>query len=41
MRGYSVIHYPEAALKKNADYIIQLAESEGMSAHALAVKIRK
>ncbi len=40
MRGYSVIHYPEAALKKNADHIIQLAESEGMRAHALAVKVR-
>lgn len=38
---YSVIKYPEAALKNNADYIIQLAESEGMNAHALAVKVRK
>lgn len=41
MRGYSVIKYPEAALKNNADYIINLAESEGMNAHALAVKVRK
>lgn len=41
MRGYSVIQYPEAALKKNADYIIQLAEAEGMRAHAMAVKVRK
>ncbi len=41
MRGYSVIRYPESALKKNAGYIIQLAESEGMRAHALAVKVRK
>ena len=41
MRGYSVINYPESALKTNADYIIQLAESEGMKAHALAVKVRK
>ena len=41
MRGYSVIKYPEAALKNNADYIIRLAESEGMKAHALAVKVRK
>lgn len=41
MRGYSVIQYPETALKKNADHIIRLAESEGMMAHALAVKIRK
>ncbi len=41
MRGYSVIQYPESALKMNADYIIQLAESEGMKAHALAVRVRK
>ena len=41
MRGYSVIKYPESALKSNAEYIIQLAESEGMKAHALAVKVRK
>ena len=41
MRGYSVINYPEEALKKNADYIIRLAQAEGMMAHALAVKVRK
>lgn len=41
MRGYSVIKYPESALKKNANDIIQLAEAEGMKAHALAVKVRK
>lgn len=41
MRGYSVIKYPEEALKANADYIIRLAESEGLRAHALAVKVRK
>ncbi len=41
MRGYSVIQYPESALKTNDDYIIQLAESEGMKAHALAVRVRK
>ena len=41
MRGYSVIKYPEKALKDNADYIIELAEAEGMRAHALAVKVRK
>ena len=40
MRGYSVIRYPETALKNNAGEIIQLAESEGMRAHALAVKVR-
>ena len=32
---------PAQALKKNADYIIELAEAEGMRAFALAVKIRK
>lgn len=41
MRGYSVIKYPELALKNNADHIIALAESEGMKAHALAVKVRQ
>lgn len=41
MRGYSVIRYPEDALKENADYIVELAEAEGMRAHALAVKVRK
>ncbi len=41
MRGYSIIKYPETALKTNADHIIKLAEAEGMRAHALAVKVRK
>lgn len=41
MRGYSVIKYTETALQNNAEHIIQLAESEGMKAHALAVKIRR
>ncbi len=41
MRGYSVIQYPEKALKENADYIIELAEAEGMMAHSLAVKVRR
>ncbi|MBE5875900.1 MAG: histidinol dehydrogenase [Lachnospiraceae bacterium] len=41
MRGYSVIKYPENALKANAAHIIQLAEAEGMMAHALAVKVRQ
>ncbi len=40
MRGYSVIQYPESALKENAKHIIKLAESEGLMAHALAVKVR-
>lgn len=41
VRGYSVIKYTEEALKTNADYIIGLAETEGMTAHALAIKVRK
>lgn len=41
MRGYSIIRYPKAALKKNASHIITLTEAEGMKAHALAVKIRQ
>ena len=41
MRGYSIIRYPEKALKANADYIINLAKSEGLNAHALAVEVRK
>ena len=40
MRGYSVINYPEKDLKENANFIIELAEAEGMRAHALAVKVR-
>lgn len=40
MRGYSVIQYPQKALQDNGDYIIELAESEGMRAHALAVQVR-
>lgn len=41
MRGYSVIEYTEDALTKNADYVIKLAETEGMMAHAMAVRVRK
>lgn len=41
LRGYSVIRYSENALKENADAIIELAEAEGMKAHALAVQVRK
>jgi len=40
MRGYSVIKYTRNALKKNANYISELAKSEGMMAHSLAVKVR-
>ncbi len=41
LRGYSIIRYPENALKENADAIIELAEAEGMRAHALAVMVRR
>jgi histidinol dehydrogenase len=37
----SVIYYTRKALKKDAPDIIRLAEIEGLSAHARAVKIRK
>ena len=40
-RSYSVIRYTEKALKNNANHIIELAESEKMMAHALAVIVRK
>lgn len=41
LRGYSVIRYTEAALKRNAEHVIRLAEAEGMKAHALAVEVRR
>ena len=37
----SLIHYSKAAFKKEADDVIQLAETEGLTAHANSVKIRK
>lgn len=40
MRGYSVITYPESALKSHAGDIIRLAEAECMNAHALAITTR-
>jgi histidinol dehydrogenase len=36
----SVIHYSEAAFKKEAADIVRLANTEGLTAHANAVKIR-
>jgi len=41
MRGYSVIHYTEPALKRSTEAVITLAEAENMAAHALAVKVRQ
>ncbi len=37
----SVIYYAEKALKKDSEDIIRLAEIEGLSAHARAIRIRK
>jgi histidinol dehydrogenase len=40
IRSYSVIRYTEEALKKNKNAIIKLADTEGMKAHALSVRVR-
>lgn len=37
----SVIHYSKDAFEKEADDVIRLAETEGLSAHANSVRIRK
>ncbi|MBE9550852.1 MAG: histidinol dehydrogenase [Proteobacteria bacterium] len=37
----SVIYYAEKALKKDSEDIIRLAQIEGLSAHARAIRIRK
>ena len=37
----SVVYYSEDALKRDAPHIVRLAEIEGLSAHARAVKVRK
>ena len=37
----SVVHYTKKAFKKDRADIMRLAEIEGLSAHARAVKIRK
>ena len=36
----SVVYYGEKALKKDGPHIVRLAEIEGLSAHARAVKMR-
>jgi len=40
MRGYSIINYTREALVKNAHHISELARTEGMRAHQLAVDVR-
>jgi histidinol dehydrogenase len=41
MKKTSILYYTQKALKRDAPDIIRLAEIEGLSAHARAVKIRK
>ena len=41
MKKTSILYYTQEALEKDAPDIIRLAEIEGLSAHARAVKIRK
>jgi histidinol dehydrogenase len=41
VKKISVIHYSKKALKRDAADVIRLAEIEGLTAHARAVKIRK
>jgi histidinol dehydrogenase len=36
----SVVYYAEKALKRDASDIIRLAEIEGLSAHAEAIRVR-
>ena len=40
IRGYSVIRYTDSALTENGEHIMRLAETEGLHAHSLAVKVR-
>ena len=40
LRKMSVIKYSEKAIKKDGNHIIQMAEKEGLTAHANAVKVR-
>lgn len=40
LRKMSVIRYDEQALRADGEHIVRLAESEGLTAHANAVKIR-
>ncbi len=40
MKKTSIVHYSEEAFRKEAKDIVRLAETEGLTAHANAVKIR-
>ncbi len=40
IRSYSVIRYTKEAVNKNKNKIIKLADTEGMAAHSLSVKVR-
>ena len=37
----SIVNYTADALKQDADYIINLAETEDLAAHANAIRVRK
>lgn len=41
MKKSSIIHYSKERLLENADTIITIAEAEGLTAHANAIRIRK
>ena len=41
MKRTSVISYTQSALSSVSDHIIRLAESEGLGAHANAIRLRR
>lgn len=41
LKSISIIEYDKKRFTKKADYIIRLAETEGLDAHAMSIKIRK
>ncbi len=41
LRHQSIVSYSEQRLKQTADDIIRFAESEGLDAHALAIRVRR
>jgi histidinol dehydrogenase len=40
MKKTSILHYSEATFRKEARDIVKLAETEGLTGHANAVKLR-
>ena len=41
MKKSSIIYYPKSALDEVSDKVIKFAESEGLDAHANALRVRK